>query len=252
MCILFLAVNQHADYPLIVAANRDEMHARPSQSLHCWTDGSGIIAGKDLQAGGTWLGVSKTGRFAALTNIRRPDLLKTTARSRGELVTGLLSSAEPHEFIESLSTNDDYNPFNLIFSDQNKVFVYCSTQKECNELADGFHAICNGEPAEHWPKMQRGVQLVTAAVEAGQLDPQKMFQIMGDTQLADDASLPDTGVGYDAEKLLSPIFIINSEYGTRTTSLLFLRPSSYQFLEQNYLADASVVSMHELQGVFVR
>lgn len=250
MCILFIAVNQHPQFPLIVAANRDEYHARPAQALHSWQDKAGIIAGRDLQAGGTWLGLHQQGRFAALTNIRRPDLIRDEAPSRGDLVVDALESEDSGDYGRSLRAGSQHNPYNLVFGDIQRLYVYSSVKRELSLLDTGFHSISNGEPDAAWPKMQRGVQMLEQAVAAKKLEESALLAMMRDNTRAPDRFLPNTGVGIEAERLLSPIYIEGEDYGTRTTSLLFLNQHSYRFLEQNYNADGSDAGSSCLEGNF--
>lgn len=250
MCILFLAVEQHPQYPLIVAANRDEFHVRPSRALHQWQDAPGIIAGRDLQAHGSWLGLHKAGRFAALTNIRRPDLMRDAAPSRGDLVVQALQTADSAAYGRFLMAGTAHNPFNLVFGDMQRLYLFSSVNRELSVLGSGFHAISNGLPDAAWPKMQRGVQLLQRAVADSQLDDAALLAMMRDDASASDEQLPDTGVGIATERLLAPIYIKDARYGTRTTSLLFLNPQSYRFVEQNYHADGSDAGATCLAGEF--
>lgn len=250
MCILFIAVKAHPQYPLIVAANRDEFHVRPSQSLRQWPDVDGVIAGRDLQAGGTWLGLHERGRFAALTNIRRPDLIKSDAPSRGALVVAALQASDSQAYGQQLLAGGGHNPYNLVFGDINNLQVFCSVSRELKVLAPGVYAVSNGEPDAQWPKMQRGVQMLQHALATDRLSSTDLQAMMRDKHRAADAQLPDTGVGLAVERMLSPIFIEGDDYGTRTTSLLFLSAQSYRFYEQNYHADGSDAGSSCLQGQF--
>ncbi|MBB1268814.1 NRDE family protein [Shewanella sp. SR44-3] len=219
MCILFLAVNVHPQFPLIVCANRDEFHHRPTMPAHQWQD-SLIIAGKDLQAGGTWLGVAQDGKFAGLTNLRCQTGNQDGVRSRGELVLKALSG-------EGLTPNwlkrhaHNYNPFNLVFNHQGQLHCFNSLQGQSSPLADGFHAISNGALDEIWPKMAKGQKALEAYLSQPIIpEIAQLITIMADESQASDDLLPATGLSLEWERRLSAIFIRHEEYGTRSTSLV--------------------------------
>ncbi len=156
MCILFLAINAHPHYPLIVCANRDEFHHRPTQAAHWWpatAKSPTLLAGKDLQAGGTWLGMSQTGQFAALTNIRTTSP-ESTMRSRGELVTMALNQQISLNWLKT--HQHQYNPFNLVYQQQNQLYCFNSVTGENLHLHGGFFAVSNGSINDKWPKMSLG------------------------------------------------------------------------------------------------
>lgn len=164
MCIIFIAKNVHLGVPLIIAANRDEFYDRPTQSPHWWEDAPHLFAGKDLQAGGTWLGYNKQNRIAGITNLRRLDWYKSDAKSRGELVKGPLdidtgdmgvAIAGYTGFLES--NYAQYNPFNLLFGDSKHLVIFSSATGRAQEVPDGIHNLSNGAPDDAWPKVQRGI-----------------------------------------------------------------------------------------------
>ncbi len=239
MCILFIAIKKHLRYPLIIAANRDEFFARPSRPAHFWADAPNILAGRDMQAGGTWLGINKTGQIAAVTNLRVPHQTKTDGRSRGELVARYLrSDGSQKQYCEFIASQyAAFNPFNLLFGDAGQLLVFSSLAPGFKPQAPGFHAISNGLPDDYWPKMSRGVSLIEQCIlQPGELDVEQLHQVMRDKTEADDASLPATGISRAAEKRLSPIFISGEDYGTRTTSLLLSEPGRTRLIEYNYSA----------------
>ncbi|MGI9286343.1 MAG: NRDE family protein [Pseudomonadales bacterium] len=239
MCILFIAIQQHPQYPLIIAANRDEFFARPSRSAHFWDDASDIFAGRDMQAGGTWLGINKAGQIAALTNLRMPESIRTDARSRGELVARYLRNDDSAEQYRDFVANEHsaFNPFNLLFGDGRQLFVFSSLAPGFKRLEAGFHSISNGMPDDYWPKMSRGVNLLEQCIlQPGELNIEQLAAVMQDKTQADDDSLPATGISQADEKHLSSIFISGAEYGTRTTSLLLCEPGRKQLIEYNYEA----------------
>lgn len=242
MCILFIAINKHPDYPLVIAANRDEFHVRPTKSLHFWTPQPNILAGQDLQAGGTWLGVNQVGNFAALTNIRNGLSRRDKAKTRGELVPLALQQPERINAQWLLDHCDNYEPFNLIYQSNQHLHCFNSTTKTNTLLEDGYHAICNGELDDVWPKMAKGEQGLEAIIDAHQpILVEQLVTLMQDTSQAPDHLLPNTGVGVKWERMLSSIFIQSNDYGTRSTAIILKHASgSLDFFEQSYTPDGSV------------
>lgn len=248
MCLILLAIHQHPNYPLILAANRDEYHARPSAPMQYWDEQPHILAGRDWLHGGTWFGVNRRGNFCAVTNFRTGQPPSPSARSRGELVARYLESAWQHEqdstaeFVAYLQQHcTRYNPFNLVFGNAEAVWVFGRRERAVRPLSAGYHAVSNARLDEYWPKMTRGVTLLRAQTQTlptATIKPAALItslqSLMRDPQLADDAMLPNTGIGHAAEKRLSPIFITGSEYGTRTTSCLVATPAAYEVHEINY------------------
>ncbi len=237
MCILFVALGVHRRFPLVIAANRDEQFARPSANADYWPEHADIFGGRDLLAGGSWLAVSRAGRVAAITNIRNPALTRDGALSRGEWVRRYLQCASDAGLREQLvAEGKRYNPFNLLFGDQHGLQVYNSVTESVVDLTPGYHALSNGPVDDYWPKMSRGVALLEQHLEqrTETLDVEQILEIMRDATQADDHLLPQTGVGLEAERQLSSIFIAGEEYGTRTTSLLYFSATQVGFHEQQY------------------
>ena len=222
MCILFFAIKQHPKYPVIICANRDEFHQRPAQAMHWWPTTNGqstILAGKDLQAGGTWLGLNKQGRFSALTNFRQPQLFDSNKRSRGDLVLQALAQQNNDMASQLEEFTPDYNGFNLVFGQLSNLACFDSVSQKLQPLSTGFHSLCNGALDDIWPKMALGQEQLAKAVQNPVLDVDKLFELMTNNQQAKTAHLPNTGVPLNWEQLLSAIFIISPEYGTRTTNI---------------------------------
>lgn len=243
MCILFIAKNKHPDYPLIICANRDEFHLRPTQKAHYWENNPSILAGKDLQAGGSWLGCSINGYFAAITNIREIEP-STNKRSRGELVKfallGTTDNGEKFNLDWLQKHNDNYNGFNLIFGKLGQLGCYNNTNKKFTLLTDGFHAICNGSLDDIWPKMAIGMTKLETLINSNQHFNandfiHKLQSMMLDKSQFSDHQLPQTGVPLEWERLLSTIFIQSDNYGTRSTSiLLFDQNKNIELSEAQY------------------
>ncbi|SES71332.1 NRDE family protein [Thalassotalea agarivorans] len=250
MCILFFAINQHPKYPLVVCANRDEFHLRETQSMHWWQSPA-ILAGKDLQAGGTWLGVNKAKKFAALTNYRSVDIankhVQLVKPSRGELVTMALSM-DTQDFEQYLDEHgQSYAGFNIVYGDVNGIKCFDNKSNRFVTLNNGFHALCNGAIDDIWPKMAKGVNALSSLVASEQLSKQALLALMTNKEKASIEELPETGIGIDWEHLLSSIFIVSPEYGTRSTSILTIDDkNNLTMLEQSYDSDGEVTSATNL------
>lgn len=226
MCILFFAIQQHPKYPVIICANRDEFHQRPTQAMHWWPksdlQAGDVLAGKDLQADGTWLGLNKLGRFSALTNFRQPDLIDKNKQSRGELVLQALAQQDDAMTQKLAESSGNYNGFNLVFGQLDNLICFDSVSQKQQVLAPGFHSLCNGALDDIWPKMALGQVKLANAIKDHYLDIEKLFTLMKNGQQAKTEHLPKTGVPLNWEQLLSSIFIISPEYGTRTTNIITL------------------------------
>jgi uncharacterized protein with NRDE domain len=236
MCLILFALNQHAEFPLVVIANRDEYYSRPTRAAHWWQDSEGIFAGRDLQAQGTWMGINKNGRFAAVTNVREPGMLAPARLSRGKLPREFLAGDQAAEtFIEQIKPEaDDYAGFNLLIGDSAGLFFYSNRQAEVIEIPAGIHGISNGLFDEAWPKLESGKQAL-ATVLANDPSSHDLMQILTDNAIAQDEHLPDTGVSLDIERMLSSRFIRSAEYGTRACSVVkFDKQNQISFVEQNY------------------
>ena len=236
MCILFIALEQHPKYPLIVCANRDEFHHRPTEQAHFWMPDNEILAGKDLQAGGSWLGINRQGDFAALTNFRHPQAQQDEMRSRGELIINALKHQSPITTAWLKEHSQNYNPFNLVFGRKDALYCYKSTDKTVISLTPGFHAISNGDLDDIWPKMARGTQALEKVIsESDEPDIEALLSIMKDETRAQESELPQTGIGIEWERLLSSIYIRHSEYGTRSTSIMMQDNLGHsRFIEVRY------------------
>ncbi len=220
MCILFIAIEQHPKYPLIICANRDEFHQRPTQAMHVWQE-SNILAGKDLQAGGTWLGLSSTGKFAALTNFRKLPLSDAPKKSRGDLVLQALVDTKINMTAELSQQASQYHGFNLIYGSLKQLYCYDSVNNQSHQLRKGVHSICNGALDDIWPKMAKGEKLLSETIHSqGNLSVNALFDLMSNDKQALPHLLPETGLDEEWEQLLSAIFIKSPTYGTRTTTII--------------------------------
>lgn len=222
MCLILFALHQTPEYPLILIANRDEFYARPTEKAHFWEENPDLLAGKDLQAGGTWLGLRKKSlRFAALTNYRNPLLNQEGGASRGQIVRNFLESDEkPEFFLQRLQSHlTHYNAFNLICGNPEKLFYFSSTQGSCQPIPSGIHGLSNHLLDTAWPKVERGCSLLEKTLQEG-VSEEKLLAVLKDRQQPADHELPETGIGLEWERVLAPIFICSPEYGTRCSTLL--------------------------------
>ena len=225
MCILFIAVNQHPDYPLIVAANRDEFFERPTSESSFWSEHPHILAGKDLRAGGTWMGINQQGKLSALTNIRDPQRIASDAISRGELVSDYLQHSPSSEgYLAQISANaEKYNGFNLLFGDWNDLYVFNNHTLQSDKLTTGVYGLSNASLNTPWPKTLQGVtQLTEYCQDSQSLESEQLFALLKNQTKAKDDTLPQTGVPIEWERKLSSIFIQSPEYGTRSSTLLLV------------------------------
>ena len=223
MCLIVVAWQARADLPLAVAANRDEWRDRPAEPAHWWPDAPKLLAGRDLKARGTWMGLTTTGRFAAVTNFRDPADKRSTALSRGTLVTEfLLGSERAREFLARLRPRvGEYNGFNLILGDSSGLYYFGSREGVAREIEPGIHGLSNHVLDEPWPKVTRGREAMATALQA--VDPAPaLFEMLSDTRGVADAELPDTGVGIAWERRLAAPLITGPDYGTRASTVVTL------------------------------
>jgi uncharacterized protein with NRDE domain len=223
MCLIAFNFTPGQSRHLLLAANRDEFHDRAARPLTWWNWPGGVLAGRDEVAGGTWLAVTRDGRWSAVTNLRDPHA-RSGSRSRGELpLTFLQQRTSPGDFVHAAyERRKDYGPFNLLAGDRDQLW-YCSSATPAKAVAAGVHALSNGTLDESWPKSR----LVSSAMQdlvgqPDQSDHEKLFSLMDDRHPAPDQELPDTGVGLELERALSPPFIVSPAYGTRCTTIVSL------------------------------
>lgn len=220
MCLILLAWRAHPDFPCVLAANRDEFHDRPSAPADWWGGDARILAGRDLRDGGTWLGVTRRGSFAALTNFRDGGARRSDAPSRGKLVSELLESGRtaPETLSYLRRVGPHYNPFNVIFSDGQRLGVYESVRAEGRELGAGVFGLSNHLLDTPWPKVRAGKSALTEAL-ADVRNEAAILHLLRDDRPAGDHELPQTGVGLEWERLLSSAFVRADDYGTRCSTL---------------------------------
>jgi uncharacterized protein with NRDE domain len=221
MCLVLLAWQGHAKYPCVIAANRDEMHSRPTAAAQWWQTRPPILAGRDLSAGGTWLGLTRTGRFAALTNYRDPEHRRANPPSRGALVTSiLLSGGTIEDSLERLrAVSANYNGFNVLFSDGERLAVFESVLGAGRELGPGIYGLSNHLLDTPWPKVETAKSRMSKALsDLSSAAP--LLALLRDDKPAPDAELPRTGVSLEWERLLSSAFVRAADYGTRCSTVV--------------------------------
>jgi len=243
MCVIAFAWNVHPRWRLLLIGNRDEAHARPSAPLQRWADAPGLVAGRDLEAGGTWMGVRAPGRACVVTNVRDPNASKDRA-SRGWLVTDFLQggdSAVRHAVVlEKIATR--YRPFNLLLFDAEAArFVSNDPDVRARTIADGVHGLSNGDLDAPWPKVRRVTAVLRDWIEAGDDGFDTLFDAFTDETPAPDAALPDTGVGIELERKLSPVFVRGERYGTRATTIIALDRDGGGIIEEHRFGPNGVV-----------
>lgn len=225
MCVIFLAYKSHPEFPLILLANRDEFYNRPTEAAQYWKDFPHILAGRDLIAGGTWLGITKQGKFAAVTNYREPFAAKGS-RSRGELVSNFLKSGESAEiYLKNIQNKaQEYSGFNLlageISAQKSEIFYFSNRDAKIKKLESGLYGLSNHLLNTPWRKIENGKAALGELLKNKTIAKESFFELLFDETLADDADLPDTGIGYSKEKTLSAIFIKTLDYGTRCSTVL--------------------------------
>ena len=246
MCLILIALREHPDCSLVLAANRDEYYDRPSGPAHFWEDAPDLLAGRDLVAGGTWLGITRHGRIAALTNYRDPGRVKSNAPSRGKVVRDYLAGTmEPDAYLERVREKKDrYNGFNLILGTPDLLHWYSNRTDEVVPLQQGVHGLSNHLLDTPWPKVVRAKAAFQEILRSAKdLSMEPLFRLLKDQNKAPDSRLPRTGVPLEWERILSPIFITSPTYGTRSSTLILIdNENRVTFLEKTFNSNPEAVS----------
>lgn len=251
MCIAYLSLGVNPDWPVFIAANRDEFHARPALPARPWPEAPHIWAGRDLTAGGTWLGLTQSGRWALLTNFRAPGTHRDDALSRGELVsTFLLEEMSAEAYVKSVHARaQQFNGFNLIVGEGLQAW-YIGNHPACTgpvSLGAGRYALSNHALDTPWPKVERlRTQLDELMPENSGLALEPIYATLRDGVQSDDSSLPRTGLPLETERLLSSIFIVSPDYGTRCSTIIAINSEGEGvFSETTYDAQGSPKERHD-------
>lgn len=237
MCLVLFSYDPNGDVPLVVAANRDEFYARPASAAHFWEDAPDVLAGRDLSAGGTWLGVTRRGRFATVTNFAEEGPSEAP-HSRGKLTESFLKGDErAHDFAHGLHAVS-YRGFNLLLRDGASL-VYTSNRGYTEDLAPGVYGLANAELGAQWPKVVSGRTALADAVRRG-ADPEALLDILADRHVPPDDALPKRGRPLELERRVAPRFICGDAYGTRASTVVVVRrergaaPGRIDFVEQSF------------------
>jgi uncharacterized protein with NRDE domain len=245
MCLAVIAWQSHPEYPLVIAANRDEFYARSTRAAAWWGQNVSLLAGRDEEAGGSWFGINRKGRFALLTNVRAPAERNPHAPSRGAVVLASLQSAEPiADWLRDLAPRATvFNGFNLLVGDplatgtrQGAELHYYSNRRvnQSTALAPGLYGLSNGFLDSPWPKVTRSLTQFTCQI-AQHVDIEALLALMADRTIARDRELPSTGVPLEWERALSAVMIRANGYGTRSTTVLTVRSDGVAtFVERTF------------------
>ncbi len=237
MCLVIFAYKVHPKYPLIITANRDEFYKRPTVKAHWWESHPNLLAGKDLKGGGTWLGVSKSGKFATLTNYRDLQHMRKDAPTRGTLVMDFLLDDEHSamEYLNSIQNDEAFNGYNLLLYEKEKLFWHSNVNGDSRELKPGIYGLSNAQLDTPWPKVELGKSHLRKLLtnDSADFNTQKAFEYLKDVWKPKDEDLPKTGVGLDWERMLSPMFIESEEYGTRCSTVVLVDKASNVYFEEH-------------------
>lgn len=244
MCLLVFSLSAHPDYKFIIAANRDEFYARPTLAASFWEENTSVLAGKDLAKGGTWMGIEKSGRFAALTNFRNPALNKPHMPSRGHLVYNYLKdSCDAKTYLENvLNDGNTYNGYNLLAGTPDELY-YLSNRSESGilKVENGVHGLSNNLLDVPWPKVKKAKERFLECLSHREIAHEKLFELLKDTEHPPDSELPQTGVTLERERLLSPAFIVSPDYGTCSSTVLLVdRRNHVRFWERSFKPDTPI------------
>lgn len=239
MCLINLHLKGHPIYKFILAANRDEAYDRPTKEAHFWQDNPNLLAGRDLRLMGTWMGITKNGRFAALTNYRDPLRIQDDKRSRGEIIQNyLISSIDPEMYIKLIHQDrEEYNGFNLLVGNIDELFYYSNISTDSHKLDPGTHSVSNHLLNTPWPKVKTAKQQLADYVRTKEnIQAEELFKILANNEEAPVDQLPNTGVGKELEAKLSSIFIRTPHYGTRSSTVLLVDHHNHvTFMERTFV-----------------
>lgn len=237
MCLIVFAFNHHPEYPFILAGNRDEFYAREAREVHFWDTEPEILAGKDLRAGGTWLGISKRGEFGAITNYRDFKNPMEGPQSRGEIIPNILTQEGSvkknlHQLVQK---SQEYSGFNLLSGNCDNLYYVNNINGDIESVEPGIHGLSNAFLDTSWPKVENAKSEFKNALNTTTLDKDLIFEFLRNSETYPQPSLPDTGLSPEMEKAVSPIFIETDGYGTRCSTLLTIDSSGcVNFMEKTY------------------
>jgi uncharacterized protein with NRDE domain len=247
MCLVVLAIHRHPDYPLILAANRDEFHARPAREAHWWQDRPHVFGGRDLQAGGTWLAISRNGRFATVTNYQDAKPSTPDSRSRGYLVTDFLDGdLAPRDYLATIEQGE-YSGFNLIVGTPDDVGYLSNRGDGTRALGPGLYGLSNALLDGPWYKVERTRDRLETLLDAGDISETSLMRLMGDRERAPVERVVRGNLDFERAHAISAPFIVTPDYGTRCTSVILAdKDGGWRFLERRF--DASGGAIGEIQA----
>jgi uncharacterized protein with NRDE domain len=237
MCLIVFALDTHPRYRLVLAANRDEYFRRPTAPAAFWQDAPQILAGRDMEAGGTWLGVTTTGRIAAITNYRQRPVSGTPLPSRGGLVAAFLSGGMTRDEYRQVLEREGrrYGGFNLIFGDDSGLSYWSNRGSAVARISPGSHGLSNHLLDTPWPKVAVAREGLERLLRGADIAPEALLSLLADPGQFPDELLPDTGIGSDLERVLSPLFITGVDYGTRSSTVILIdRDGHVTFQERSF------------------
>lgn len=237
MCLIVFSLQNHPQYAIILAGNRDEFYQRPTKPAHVWTTNPEMIAGKDLKAGGTWLGVSVKGELGAITNHRDIHHPKEGFKSRGVIIPDFLTFNGPLKERISRIRNEaeDYSGYNLVVGTSEQLYYISNINGAGQRIQPGLHGISNAFLDTPWPKVELAKKEFSKAIQTEEIDKEEIFELLNRSEPFPEEQLPDTGLSPEMEKAVSPVFIKTETYGTRSSTLLMIDKNGYvTFTERNY------------------
>ncbi|MEX0719875.1 MAG: NRDE family protein [Balneolaceae bacterium] len=247
MCLIVFAYKSHPEYDLVLATNRDEFYGRPTRPAQFWADEKSpdILAGKDLEAGGTWMGIHKNGSWAAVTNYRDPSIIKENPPSRGELVLNYLrGNMQAMDYLQDVTTRaSEYRGFNLLLWDESGFYHYSNQSKIVSKIKAGIHGLSNAFLNTDWPKLKIAKSQLEQITRKGDIQKEALFQLLQNEQKAPENELPVTGIPQHLEKAVSSVFIKTESYGTRCSTLLLIdKEGMVDFTERSFKPGTSDIS----------
>lgn len=237
MCLIFFSLQRHPTYKLILAGNRDEFYKRQTAPADFWKDNTQILGGKDLEANGTWLAMTKTGKIGFITNYRDPKNINPSAPSRGKLVSDYLEKDMlPTIYLEQIEKRaGNYNGFNLIVGSADEFWYLSNYRRGIQQISPGFYGLSNHVLETPWPKIVYGKERLTPILEQTEIHPDQLLDQLFDSTQAPEDRLPDTGIGLAREQALSSMFIKTPGYGTRCSTVVLIdRDNNVLFTERTY------------------
>jgi uncharacterized protein with NRDE domain len=237
MCLIVFAYRQHPKFPFIFAGNRDEIYDRSTRTARFWDSHPSLLAGKDLEGGGTWLGITRRGRFATVTNFRDPSLSVTNGPSRGNLVLDyLIGDHSPEQYMRRIRNQaESYNGFNLLAGRPLENLLYLNNKNNhLYPLEAGIYGLSNHLLNKSWPKVKQARTNMERILEGASIQPEPLFELLYDEQKAPPDELPDTGLDLEQERAVSSIFIETEDYGTRSSTVVMVDRQGKIFFEERY------------------